>query len=1025
VSKDWRPLFHRFISELRIASKEVSSGTDPRGSKMSLWTSQQRFLDLVIDGLADGVHDFTCLKSRQLGITTVSLAIDLFWLAVHPGMLGALVVDTETNREAFRDVLRRYVQSFPKGFLGKSFAIVKGGDNRNFMKFSNNSRLDFLVAGTTAKKNTWGESRGYALAHMCVAPGTPVIGENGRVKPIEDVRIGDQLLTHTGALTTVVDVFGQPNHKGPMMRITPWLGQPLLCSLDHTIPTLRGTIKAHELRPDDRLLMPVRPIDARIGGAILPESPGRSGRYAVDARGRFTSGADGNVLVRERKPWTNILGAGSGLAIPFTEETGFAIGYYLAEGSIIRNGYSAASGITFTRHRTEVAYADRAIAALAPFTTGHRNTVDRPGSLTSQDVIYSTPLAGWIDATFGSADNKIIPDDVFSWGEDFCRGLLAGLLSGDGSKTVDNVAVMPTTRSSLATQARDIAAALGCGWAAIGYQPAGVHHGRNCKASWRVFWNGEAAASLRRLIGLQPAATGRPYVQKYVIQDGLVSIRIRKIEYGIEQPYMWDVSVDHPDHSFRSLHFSIGNTEVAKYGSAEGISSFEEGLAETNPERLFMRESTAYGMNHWRDQWREAGRDPLTKRRLFVGWWSKSLNSIPTTDRRFAIYGVDPPNEEEQELIDKVAEDYDWTVTAEQLAWYRWRSSNQSTSAESLDQNQPWYAEQAFVLSGYSFFQIRKLQEQFDEIGNADPPIEYEGFRFWLGNDFFASKMEKIYTMERRHEVELRVWEQPIKDATYVIGCDPAMGRNDNKDRHAISVWRCFADKIVQVAEYADNSVETRQAAWVLAFLAGAYRNCMINLEITGGYGQTVMTELDNVRNQLRADVYAEKVASFGWGDFLNTARWYLYHKPDSPGAGYVYNWNSTFDAKNRMLSAFRDAHITDALVPRSLLLLDEMSIVVQDGGEIGAPNKGKDDRVFAAALACEAWNRWFRPQMLAEGYLYEFVTAEERGDISATRSLVGRLVQNTLKRMSEDADDEELAADPQRIFLVDRGLRL
>ena len=119
---------------------------------------------MILDGLADGIHDFTCLKSRQLGITTISLAIDIFWLAVHPGIIGALVCDTETNRDTFRETLRRYVTSFPKSFMGSGFQLVKGGDNRSFMKFSNASRLDFLVAGTT-NKASWGESRGYSLAH--------------------------------------------------------------------------------------------------------------------------------------------------------------------------------------------------------------------------------------------------------------------------------------------------------------------------------------------------------------------------------------------------------------------------------------------------------------------------------------------------------------------------------------------------------------------------------------------------------------------------------------------------------------------------------------------------------------------------------------------------------------------------------------------------------------------------------------------------------------------------------------------
>jgi hypothetical protein len=766
--------------------------------------------------------------------------------------------------------------------------------------------------------------------------------------------------------------------------------------------------------------MPVRPITAGRASDVLPTSPGHSGRYRVDVQGRFA--ADGGTTTREREPWVTVAAAGEDAVFPFTEETGFAVGYYLASGSAFLNYLGEPCGITFSRHRENAAYADRALAAFRPFTTGSRRTDDDKHSLNTRETIYGTPLARWLTATFGRTADKRIPDDVFSWGEDFCRGLLAGLLSGNGSKTRQDVLVLPTTCASLATQARDLAVSLGYGWAAIREMAAGVHYGRNCKTCWRAIWYGDSVPQLRRLMGLPAAEKTWPRA-KCCVADGMIYIPIRKLEYGIEQPYMWDISVAHDDHTFRTLHCGIGNTEIANFGNPEGLSSFEEGLAETNPERLFVYESTAKGLNHWRDKWEEAGRDVYTKRRLFVGWWAKSLNEIKQTDRRFHMYGLDAPDDEEQELIDKVWQDYEWKITREQLAWYRWRRSDQSRSTESLDQNQPWYAEQAFVLTGFSFFQIRLLQNQFAAIQDADPPVVFEGFRFFLGNDFFASRMEKITEQERLHEVELRVWEQPSADATYVIGCDPAMGRSDQNDRHAISVWRCFADRLVQVAEYADNRVETRQAAWVLAYLAGAYKNCMINLEITGGYGQTVMTELDNIRQQLRSELYSDRVAERKWTDMMELARWYLYHKPDNPGAGYVYNWNSTFDAKNRMLSGFRDAHVTLALVIRSVPLLHEMAIVVQDGGTVGAPAKAKDDRVFAAALACEAWNRWYRPAMLASGYSYEIVMMREAGETTAAHNLLTRLVQQTLTRMADS--DETEGVDPYRKYLAERGWQL
>ena len=60
----------------------------------------------------------------------------------------------------FRDILTRYMHSFPNNYFGKSFTITK--NNSAFLEFSNGSRLDFLVAGKS--KTTWGKSRAYTVA---------------------------------------------------------------------------------------------------------------------------------------------------------------------------------------------------------------------------------------------------------------------------------------------------------------------------------------------------------------------------------------------------------------------------------------------------------------------------------------------------------------------------------------------------------------------------------------------------------------------------------------------------------------------------------------------------------------------------------------------------------------------------------------------------------------------------------------------------------------------------------------------
>jgi hypothetical protein len=621
----WISLFLDFITQLRIDSKEIAA-VDARGSPLILWDSQRMFLEEIAKGLANGVRTFYCLKSRQLGISTVSLAVDIFWLAVHSGTIGALVTDTPKNSAAFRTVIRRYVDSFPPGFLGKSFQITE--DNRNYMMFSNGSRLDFLVAGTSGK-SVWGEGIGYSFAHL---------------------------------------------------------------------------------------------------------------------------------------------------------------------------------------------------------------------------------------------------------------------------------------------------------------------------------------------------------------------------------------------------------TEIANYGNPASLDSFEEALAQNHPDRLFIYESTAKGMNHWYERWLDAGQDTVTKHRFFIGWWSNPLNSIPISDGRFPIYGEREPDENEAALIQAVADEHKFNITPEQYAWRRWKDSKGGADAGMLQQNQPWLAGDAFIQTGYSFFQAKLVQQDLMRIyGGADrSPILFQGFRYIIGTDFFSVRTERIDDSERLDEVELRIWHEPVKGAKYAVGCDPAYGRNEHKDRHAISVWRAYADRFVQCAEYAADHTDTRQCAWVLAHLAGAYRDCIVNLELTGP-GRAVMEEFNHMRTRMRAEMYLKQVAERGWEDFLSNASWYLAHRPDSLGAGYMYNTEMNFRVKFEMMNQYRDNYVTQLLDISSAPLLEEMLIVTQEGTEIGASGKRKDDRVFAAALANKAWIDWYRLGMTGKGETIEAVTQNEMAEANSLSSVVERRVVNFFKRAEEMGEAENLSEKEK--YMVERGL--
>lgn len=476
----------------------------------------------------------------------------------------------------------------------------------------------------------------------------------------------------------------------------------------------------------------------------------------------------------------------------------------------------------------------------------------------------------------------------------------------------------------------------------------------------------------------------------------------------------------------------IHATEIAKYGDTEGFKSLLEGFAQRNPHRLLVIESTANGYNHWRDRWYAGKQQPYTERSFFTGWWAVDTNRIERSDPRFLKFNY-RPDSDEREKIKAVKLECDWEITIEQLAWVRWKEVQAGQEQDLLAQNQPWTAADAFVQSGRSFFHVRLINKDIKTIveenskpreNPADNPYAYKGYRYIVDGDFFSFAMEEVPpSPENRELVELKIWEEPVDNAKYCIGFDPAYGRSEHKDAHAIEVYRCYADKLDQVAEYVAHDVDVRHASWVFFHLCAAYGYVMGNVELTGP-GRLVMAEYDHLRQLLGSELHRQKVVERKWEDAAANARWYLYHKPDSFGAGYVANFESNWRTKVELMHNMRSVHSSGELMTRSRKLLEEMTIVVIDGDVIGAPDSSnsdqKDDRVFGTALAVKAWTDWIRREQLAQGQTYEVVQSEARNPTPKVARSINSIVYRFLARQEEEANK---APERGPKWLVDNGL--
>ena len=119
----------------------------------NLYMAQKRFLDGVYGGLSQGIHDFKIGKSRQLGISTQSRALTLFWTGLHPGMRGYFVTYEAKSLIEAQLELRQMTESLPSS-LG--FPRVSWNRDRGLVHHGagKESVIMFAAAGTKESKKS-------------------------------------------------------------------------------------------------------------------------------------------------------------------------------------------------------------------------------------------------------------------------------------------------------------------------------------------------------------------------------------------------------------------------------------------------------------------------------------------------------------------------------------------------------------------------------------------------------------------------------------------------------------------------------------------------------------------------------------------------------------------------------------------------------------------------------------------------------------------------------------------------------
>jgi hypothetical protein len=439
----------------------------------------------------------------------------------------------------------------------------------------------------------------------------------------------------------------------------------------------------------------------------------------------------------------------------------------------------------------------------------------------------------------------------------------------------------------------------------------------------------------------------------------------------------------------KGLNF-LHATEVSSWGDEEGFNSLMSTLAQKQPDRLYIFESTARSFNMFYDLWTDA-KASMTQKAIFIGWWRNEFYRAEKGSPIYNVYWDGHLKGEESEWVNQVKAFYDYDIQPEQIAWWRYQSEEMLKEGTMMMQEYPPTEEYAFVVSGQHFFSGKNLTETYKAI-EASPNPKY--YRYSMGSTF--DTMDLIET--NAENATLKIWEEPVPNGVYVLGCDPAYGSSENADRFAIQVLRCYSDGVEQVAEYCTPQGYMYSFAWIIAHLAGAYRNSTVLMELNGP-GVAVFQEFRALIERAKG-VRAEHAKNFR--QVIGNIGHFLYRRADSTSGGApVLHYKTTAEAKERIMNRLRDNFERGTLKVRSRELVGELRYITNDSGYIGASGRAKDDLTVAMALAIECWSEQVFPTLQARGLTR--VRSIALQETTSADDPATRMVSTYLKKLGMD----------------------
>ena len=938
--------FLNFLKYVRVNSKE--QGNICLGD--CVYRAQMKFLDEILDGLSKDIHDIKAGKSRQLGISTFSRALTLFWIGVHDGLRGYMIFDTTAHTEEARIELVEMLKSLPPE-LG--FPTLQK-ENRYMIRLSNQSAITFASAGVRAGKSsgTLGRSSGVNFVHASeVCSWDNVEGlEAFRNALAEDFDNRLYIWESTARGFNAWHEMWEEAKADPDHQKTVFLGwhakDNQMIARDH--PDFK---KYGEPPPTEEEMKKIKAVLNQYGWQVTQEQLAWY-RRKTDPSQQDSEGTEVDPLKIQEQPWcvTRETRVGTDHGLIRIEDA--KVGMIGTVGTLVMAGPTGMSEIW--QAKTYLGYRVRGTPN-HPLIGVDGDEIRLDQSL-GQKVKLCPPK--FADSQYTSTWKNGPVECRVDITPDFAR--LIGIYMGDGSLSGagknGGAGVF-----SVCCDAKD--------------QDVAQEVRRLLNATFGV------NAGLRNMRGWTDVRVGSKLIVETFRAMGLTRNDTSKTMRKVHVPeFIWR-SPKHIVKEFLSGLFEAdGFNDKSNYRCVI-FSKYEEFLQDIQLLLLGFGITSRFSTHVKNRTQRQFIGHSLELRKAEAKKFNDEIGFLSERKRTIHFhhkenYAIKKQRKKEIILEDEVVSVFN-EGRIEEVFNLTVDGCHLFDANGVLTHNTE---EEMFQQTGATFFP----PETLTEITNNTASKKYKAYSYYTGGVEFRES--RIFPAHNAKSTELKVWEEPVTDSVYVIAADVAFGHSEKNDRSAIQVLRCFADEIEQVAEYAWPLISSRQFAWVIASLMGWYGGAdkteiYLIVEINGP-GEATWNELQSLKRELSAPYQLQQMQELGLANIFQNVRNYIYTRSDSMSQGQSLMWKTNLQLKVSIMERLRDFTMNKKLVIRSHDTIEEMKAVTRDGDSIEAQGSKKDDRVISLAMGIRCWEERIRRNMIAQRRTRQFEESKRRMSI-------------------------------------------